>query len=229
MYLGLYFRPISFQLEPGSEPHSMDAEGSLHRKGLVRGMPPLQLILAPVICLYITTVFFAAFMSKWWGHKDSDIIGVRGYLCRKRTNKMNAAQARTCLLVPKPPEQGLQSEDIEKMRQEQLCRNNRSIANAFERFPFTCSIARGLWYIMLIHLRISALNPAISKTDAKNRWSTLSKTLDWSKLINVASVPSFIPSRTSRTQCRLSWIDLPFTAKVLSGLIRLLKTSCKRF
>ena len=99
----------------------------------------------------------------------------------------------------------------------QPCRTERSIAITPERLPFTCTTAWGLWYIMLIHLRNSGLNPAVSKTDAKNRWSTLSKALDWSKLISAASVSSFIPSRTSRIKCRLSWIDLPFTAKVCSG------------
>ena len=45
-------------------------------------------------------------------------------------------------------------------------------------FPFTCTTACGLWYVMLIHLWNSGLNPAVSKTDTKNRWSTLSKALD---------------------------------------------------
>ena len=55
-------------------------------------------------------------------------------------------------------------------------------------------------------------DPAVSKTVAKNRWSTLWKALDWSKLISAASVSSSMPSRISRINCRLSWIDLPFTA-----------------
>ena len=111
----------------------------------------------------------------------------------------------------------------------QPCRTERSTADTLERLPFTCTTAWGLWYIMLIHLRNSGLNPAVSKTVAKNRWSTLSKALDRSKLISAATVPSFIPSRTSRIKCRLSWIDLPFTAKVCPEPIRSLMTSCKRF
>ena len=43
---------------------------------------------------------------------------------------------------------------------------------------------------MLIHLRNYGLNPAVTKTYAKIRWSTLLKALDWSKLISTASVPS---------------------------------------
>ena len=108
-------------------------------------------------------------------------------------------------------------------------RTERSIANAPERLPFTCTTAWGLRYIMLIHLRNSGSNPAVSKTVVKNRWSNLSKTLDWSKLISAASVSSFIPTRTSRIKCRLSWIDRPFTEKVCSGPIRSLMTSCKQF
>ena len=53
---------------------------SLQWKGSGRGIPPLQapncrpsllskLILAPTICLYLTTAFFTAFMSKWWNTK----------------------------------------------------------------------------------------------------------------------------------------------------------------
>ena len=67
----------------------------------------------------------------------------------------------------------------------QPCRTDRSSVNASERSPFTCTTASGLWYNMLIHLQNSGLIPAVSKTIAKNRWSTLSKALNWSKLISV--------------------------------------------
>ena len=50
------------------------------------------------------------------GHKDNDIISVHGYICRKRTSKKKAARNRTCFLIAKQPEQGLQSEDTEKRR-----------------------------------------------------------------------------------------------------------------
>ena len=80
---------------------------------------------------------------------------------------------------------------------------------------------------MPTHLRNSDWNPAVSKTVYKTRWSTLSKALDWSKLISAASLPSFIPSTTSRIKCRLLWIDQ--TANVCSEPIRSLMTTCKRF
>ena len=39
-------------------------------------------------------------------------------------------------------------------------------------------------HAVVMHLRNSGLNPAVSKTDIKNQWSTISKALDWSKLIS---------------------------------------------
>ena len=82
------------------------------------------------------------------------------------------------------------------MRQGQPCQTDRSIANASECLPFTHITACRLWYIIPIHLQNSGLNPAVSKTVAKNQWSTLSKALDLSKLISMALVSSFNPSRT---------------------------------
>ena len=163
------------------------------------------------------------------GYKHCDVISERGNPCRKAASKRDTAQGRTSPLIPKPAQEGLQREEIEKRRQRAALPDRTLDRDHPERLPFTCTTARGLWYIMLIHLRNSGSNPPVSKTDAKNRWSTLSKALDWSKLISAASVSSFIPSRTLRIKCRLSWIDLPFTGKVYSGPIRSLMTSCKRF
>ena len=180
--------------------------------------------MAPAIRSYLPTAFFTAFISRQRDTK-TDIIGERGNPCRKR----DTAQGRIGPLIPKPTEKGLQSEEIEKRRQRQFCRTEHSIANALQRLPFTCTTAWGLWYVMLIHLQNSDWNPAVSKTDAKKQWSTLSKALDWSKLISAASVQSSIPSITLLIKCRLSWIDLPIIAQVCSGPIRSLITSCKRF
>ena len=146
------------------------------------------------------------------GHKDSDVIGKHGNPYCKRASKRDTMKGKICPLIPKPSEQGLQSEDIEKRREGNPCRTDRSITNAPERLPFTCTTAWGLWYIMLIHQRNSGLNPAVLKTDAKNRWSTPWKALDWSRLISAVLVPSFNPSRISQFKCRLSWINLPFIA-----------------
>ena len=111
----------------------------------------------------------------------------------------------------------------------QLSWTDCSIAETLECFPFTCTTACGLWYIMLIYLQNSGLNPAVSKTVTKKQCSTLYKALDWSKLISTTSVPSSTPSGTSCTKCKLSWIDLPFTAYFCSGPIRSLMKSCKSF
>ena len=51
------------------------------------------------------------------GIQNCDIIGERGNPCCKRASKRNTAQTRICPLIPKPTEQGFQSEDTEKRRQ----------------------------------------------------------------------------------------------------------------
>ena len=51
------------------------------------------------------------------GYKDCDVISERGNPCRKAANKRDTAQGRTCPLIPKPAQEGLQREDIEKRRQ----------------------------------------------------------------------------------------------------------------
>ena len=51
------------------------------------------------------------------GYKDCDVISERGNPCRKAANKRDTAQGRTCPLIPKPAQEGLQRENIEKRRQ----------------------------------------------------------------------------------------------------------------
>ena len=100
---------------------------SLQRKGPGRVLLPLQtpsrkpslllkLTLAPAIRSYSPTVFFRALYIQAVGYKDCDIISERGNPCRKRASKRDTMQGRICPLIPKPTEQGLQSEDIEKRR-----------------------------------------------------------------------------------------------------------------
>ena len=193
---------------------------SLQRKGPGRVLLPIQapnhkpsllskLTLAPAIRSYPTTASFTACISS---RRDTKTV-------------MSSANAETLAvspLIPKPAQEGLQREDIDEKRQ-RAALPDRTFDRKRLRKPSVHL------HHCLIHLRNSGLNPAVSKTVAENRWSTLLKALDWSKLISAASVSSFIPSRTSRIKCRLSWIDLPFTAKVCSGPIRSLMTSCKRF
>ena len=202
---------------------------SLQRKGPGRVLLPLQapsrkpsllskLTLAPAIRSYSTTAFFTASIS--WRRDTKTVTSSANAetLAAWRPTNGIAAQCRTCPLIPKPAQEGLQREDIKKRRQRgSLAGPNARSRSSPERLQFTCTTAWGLWYIMLIHLRNSGLNPAVSKTDAKNRWSTLSKALDWSKLISAASVSSFNPSRTSRIKCRLSLDRSSLHSKGLFG------------
>ena len=51
------------------------------------------------------------------GHKDCDIISVRGNFCPVTANEGDSAQSWICPYIPKPSEQGLQSKDMEKREQ----------------------------------------------------------------------------------------------------------------
>ena len=194
---------------------------SLQRKGPGRVLLPLQapirkpsllskLTLAPAIRSYSPTAFFTAFISRRRDTKtvissaNAETLAVRGPA--KGTPRWAGFVPSSLSLRSK----GSKVKTYRRRDRGQPCRTERLIANALERLPFTYTTAWGLWYIMLIHMRNSGSNQAVSKTVAKNRWSTISKALDWSKLINAASVSSSISSRTSRIKCRLSWIDIPF-------------------
>ena len=213
---------------------------SLQRKGPGRVSLPLQaprrkppflskLTLASAIRSYSPTAFFTAFISR---RRDTntvipsakaEILTVRG------PAKGTPCRAGFVLSSLSLRRKDSKARTYRRGDRGQPYRTDRSIANALERLLFTCTTAWGLWYIMLIHLWNSGSNPAVYKTVAKNQWSTLSKALDWSKLISAASVLSFIPSRTSRIKCRLSWIDLPFTVNVWWGPIISPMKSSKRF
>ena len=237
----MYFRPISLQLEVGPKPHPEDADGSVTpTEGPWKSIATLQapsrkpsllskLTLAPAIRSYSTTASFTASISS---RRDTNTVTSSANAETLAAKRQAKGIPRSARLVPSSlclRRRGSDARTWRRGDRGQPCRTERSIPNPPERLPFTCTTAWGLGYIMLIHLRNSGLNPEVSKTVPKNRWSTLSKALDWSKLISAASVSSFIPSRTLRIKCRLSWIDLPFTAKVCSGPIRSLMTSCKRF
>ena len=171
-----------------------------------------KLILAPTLCSYLATAFFTAFMSKQLDTKkvissaNVDTFSERG---SPREIPHRAGLASSSLSLRS---RGSKARTYRKGDRGQPCRTERSITKASKRFLFTCTTVCGLWYIMLIYLPNSDWNSAVSKTVAKNRWSTQSKALDWFKLISTASVPSFNSSWASRTKCKLSWIDLPFTA-----------------
>ena len=75
------------------------------------------------------------------GYEDCNIISECGNPCRKMVSKRDTAQSRISPFIPKPTEQGLQSEDIEKRGQGKLCWTKRLIANASERLPITCTTA----------------------------------------------------------------------------------------
>ena len=68
------------------------------------------------------------------GYKDCDVISERGNPCRKRASKRDTAQGRTCPLIPKPAEEGLQREDIEKRRQRAVL-PDRTLDREYLRTP----------------------------------------------------------------------------------------------
>ena len=73
-----------------------------------------KLILAPAISFVPYDRSLHSLFVQTAGHEDSDIISVRRDLCGKTASKKSSAQSRICLLIPKPTEKGLHSEDIEK-------------------------------------------------------------------------------------------------------------------
>ena len=153
---------------------------SLQRKGSGRVSLPVQapsrkplllskLTFAPAIRLCPVTAFYTASMS------------------RRRDTKTMMSSANAKTLAKRGPAKGTprragfapsslslrsrssKGRTYRRGDRGHPCQTNRSIANATERLPFTCTTAWGLWFIMLIHLRNSDLNLAVSKTDAKNR------------------------------------------------------------
>ena len=137
----------------------------LQRKGPGRVSLPLQapshrlsllskLTLAPAIRSYSPTAFFTAFISRRRDTKtvissaNAETIAVRGPAkgtpCRAGFVPSSLAYG---VGAPKRGHRGDRG---------QPCWIERSIANVFERLPFTCTTAWGLWYIMLIHLRFES-------------------------------------------------------------------------
>ena len=96
--------------------------------------------------------------------------------CCMRASKRDTMQGRIFPLYPQSS--GSKARTQRRGDNRQPCWTDRSRTNPSKRFPFTCTTVRWLWYIMLIHLQISGQIPAVSKTDDKNRWSTLSKASD---------------------------------------------------
>ena len=154
--VNLFLRPISLHLETGPEPHTEDAESSVtlaKRPWQGNATPPstypqtfalIKIDLGPCCLLIPCNRHLHSLYVQTVRYKDSDIISVGGYLCRKR----NAAQSRTCLPISKPTEQGLQSEVIEKRRQggQPTRMNSRSrklpsASNSPARLPAGCGIS----------------------------------------------------------------------------------------
>ena len=101
---------------------------SLQRKGPGRVLLPLQapsrkpsllskLTLAPAIRSYSTTASFTASISSWWDTKTVMSSAKSGNPGCKAANKRDTAKGRTCPLIPKAAQEGLQREDREKRRQ----------------------------------------------------------------------------------------------------------------
>ena len=230
-YFGLYyqFRSI-WRSGPNHTPRMLTAP-SLQRKGPSRGTPPLKvpncrpsllskLILAPAPSSYLLTAFSTTFM---FDRQDTKTVISTYADTFVLTQPTKSTPHRAGFTVPflSLRSRGEKSEDTEKRRQRVTLPDRPFERERLRTLPVHLTTACGLWYNMLIYLRKSGLNPAVSKTVAKNRWSTLSKALDRSKLISAALVSSFNPSRTSCTKCKLSWIDFhlfgslsPLTFKV---------------
>ena len=101
---------------------------SLQRKGPGRVLLALQgpsrkpsllskLILVPCNLLILDNRLFQSLYIQPAGYEDCDVISELGNPGRKAANEWDTAQCRTCPLIPKPSQEGLQREDIEKRRQ----------------------------------------------------------------------------------------------------------------
>ena len=125
----MYFRPISLQLEVGPKPHPEDADGSVTpAEGPWKSIatPPstkpqtfafVKIDLGPCNPLILDNRLFYSLYIPEAGYENCDVISERGNPSRKAANEWDTAQCRTCPLIPKPAQEGLQREDIEKRRQ----------------------------------------------------------------------------------------------------------------
>ena len=125
----MYFRPISLQLEVGPEPHPEDADGSAtpaegpwksiatHPSTELQTFAFVKIDLGSCNRLVLDNRFFHSLYIQPAGYKDCDVISERRNPCRKAASKRDTAQGRTCPLIPKLVQEGLQREDIEKRRQ----------------------------------------------------------------------------------------------------------------
>ena len=95
IYLTLYLRPISLQLEARSEPHLEDTDGSVtpaERPWQGHATPPGTLLqtfafikvdLGPCYLFVPRNRLLHCLYVQMAGHKNSDIISERRYLCRR--------------------------------------------------------------------------------------------------------------------------------------------------
>ena len=122
----MYFRPISLQLEVGPKPHPKNADGSVTpAEGPWKSIatPPstepqtfafVKIDLGPCNPLVLDNRLFHSLYIQPAGYKNCDVISERGNPCRQAANKRDTAQCGTCLLIPKPAQEGLQREDIKR-------------------------------------------------------------------------------------------------------------------
>lgn len=95
----------------------------------------------------------------------------------------------------------------------------------FNIVPFTSTSTLVDAYRSLIKVRKYGPKLMAERTTSRNRWSTLSNILNWSKLISAASLSIY--SMIKCTKWRLFWIVLPFTTLVCFWPIKLWRTACK--
>ena len=125
----MYFRPISLQLEVRPKTHPEDADGFVTpAEGPWKSIatPPstepqtfafVKIDLSPCNPFILDNRLFHSLYILAAGYKDCDVISERGNPCRQAASKRDTVQCCTCPLIPKPVQEGLQREDIEKRRQ----------------------------------------------------------------------------------------------------------------
>ena len=186
---------------------------SLQRKDLSRRTLPLQapsrkpslsskLILASAICFYLATAFFAAFMSRRRDTKTVILAYVDTFAERGPVKRI---LRRT----------GLASSFLNLQSRGYKSRTlGRDRGQPCWDWPLDWESLRAPPVHLHYSLRVVVYhgNPFAElrfessgfQNSRQNRWSTLSKALDWSKLISAASVLSSIPSKNLHTKNKLS-------------------------
>ena len=146
---------------------------SLQWKGSGRGTPLLQapnhklsllskLILAPAIWSYLATAFFTTFMSRWRDTKTLISSAYADSFAERGSAKRMPHRAGLAFSSLSLRSRNSKVRTYRRGDRGQPCQTDCSITKAHECFPFTCTSACGLEY-MLIHLRNSSFQNSRQK------------------------------------------------------------------